>query len=293
MFKDFQTTTYGKWILAGEHAVLRGHGALVFPIKEKYLNLRYLANNNALSAQYDGERGNDNHALFWSVIEKGLQLVGLPLKNTFGEFHLYSNIPVGAGMGASAALCVALARWFVAQDLISDESLHEFAKQLEDIFHGKSSGLDIAGVAAPTGVYFQQGKWNQIKQAWQPKWYLSSCGEIGKTSLCIQQVNKIWELDFAYASQIDLNMFDSVLQARNALERDTSESKALLADAMNRAAGCFYDWGLVSGELQHHMNELKNAGAIAVKPTGSGGGGHVVSLWDENPSRLSKTLIRI
>ena len=293
MFKDFQTTTYGKWILAGEHAVLRGHGALVFPIKEKYLNLRYLATNNDLSAHYDGERGNDNHTLFWSVIEKGLQLVGLPLNNTFGEFHLYSNIPVGAGMGASAALCVALARWFVAQDLISDESLHEFAKQLEDIFHGKSSGLDIAGVAAPTGVYFQQGQWNQIKQAWHPNWYLSSCGDIGKTSLCIQQVNKIWESDSAYASQIDLNMFDSVLQARDALERDSSESKDLLADAVNRAAGCFYDWGLVSGELEHHMNELKHAGAIAVKPTGSGGGGHVVSLWDVTPSRLSKTLIRI
>lgn len=35
MFYEFQTTTYGKWILAGEHAVLRGHSALVFPIKEK------------------------------------------------------------------------------------------------------------------------------------------------------------------------------------------------------------------------------------------------------------------
>ena len=43
MFYDFETTTFGKWILAGEHAVVRGHEALVFPIKEKQLTLRYQA----------------------------------------------------------------------------------------------------------------------------------------------------------------------------------------------------------------------------------------------------------
>lgn len=34
MFCDFETTTHGKWILAGEHAVLRGFSALVFPVYE-------------------------------------------------------------------------------------------------------------------------------------------------------------------------------------------------------------------------------------------------------------------
>ncbi|MFI4919641.1 MAG: mevalonate kinase, partial [Legionellales bacterium] len=43
MFCDFETTTFGKWILAGEHAVVRGHEALVFPIKEKQLHLQYRA----------------------------------------------------------------------------------------------------------------------------------------------------------------------------------------------------------------------------------------------------------
>lgn len=41
MSYDFQTTTHGKWILAGEHTVLRGHGALVFPILGKKLTLSY------------------------------------------------------------------------------------------------------------------------------------------------------------------------------------------------------------------------------------------------------------
>ena len=48
MSSDFQTTTYGKWILAGEHAVIRGHGALVFPVHNKKLTL--LTGNPALNS---------------------------------------------------------------------------------------------------------------------------------------------------------------------------------------------------------------------------------------------------
>lgn len=52
MFYDFATTTYGKWILVGEHAVVRGHAALVFPIKGKKLTLSYSATSPSLGADY-------------------------------------------------------------------------------------------------------------------------------------------------------------------------------------------------------------------------------------------------
>ncbi len=284
MSYDFQTMTHGKWILAGEHAVLRGHSALVFPIKEKKLSLSYRKSDTKLSADYEGSSGSDMHLLFWSVLEQGQQLIGKSLNHLSGHFHLYSDIPVGAGMGASAALCVAMARWFNAQNLLRNESVFLFAQNLENLFHGKSSGLDIAGVAAETGICFQQGKITPIKQAWHPHWFLSSCGQIGITSHCINQVHHVWQADEKKAALIDEQMHNSVLQAYHSLTKNTKDSQANLADAMHQTANCFKEWGLVSETLQQHMQMLLDSGALAVKPTGSGGGGYVVSLWDRPPT---------
>jgi mevalonate kinase len=293
MSYDFQTTTHGKWILAGEHAVLRGHGALVFPILDKKLCLSYKKSSSELSADYTGSNGSDMRLLFWSVLEHGQQLLGRSLNHLSGHFHLYNEIPIGVGMGASAALCVAMANWFAAENLLAEESVYSFAKKLEDLFHGKSSGLDIAGVRAETGLYFHQGVINPIKQAWRPFWFLSSCGQLGLTSHCINRVYELWQADAARAALIDEKMSDSVSKARLALEKNNEDSLPSLAEAIRQTADCFKQWGLVSETLLQHIQILLNLGALAVKPTGSGGGGYVVSLWKELPPETAIEFIRV
>lgn len=293
MFYDFSITTYGKWILAGEHAVLRGHGALVFPIKERQLILTYRASSQSLGAEYAGASGSEMHLLFWSVLEQGLQLLGRSLNQLQGYFHLDSSIPVGVGMGASAALCVAMSSWFCAQKMVDTDRCFEFAKELEHLFHGKSSGLDIAGVASNTGTYFEQGTCLPLKPLIQPKWFLSSCNQVGITSHCIQQVQFLWDNDPQLAKKIDQQMAASVRACREALESGSPDAISALAEAMSKACDCFVQWGLVSERLQQHMNYLLQAGAIAVKPTGSGGGGFVLSLWNERPTKQDMDWITV
>lgn len=292
-FCDFQTTTFGKWILAGEHAVVRGHEALVFPIKEKQLVLSYIGSSQSPSAQYSGSHGADMQLLFWGVLEHGLQLLGLPMAQISGQFELRNDIPVGVGMGASAALCVAMSRWFHAQHMIDELQISPFAKELEHLFHGKSSGLDIAGVSSHEGVYFKAGLSIPLKPVIAPNWYLSSCNQIGITAHCIQQVQSIWSKNPQLAQDIDSQMIQSVQRCKQALECGGTTAMTDIANAINEASDCFFKWGLVSERLQQHMSRLLEQGALAVKPTGSGGGGYVLSLWDRCPDMMGLEFIAV
>lgn len=49
---SFTTTTHGKWILTGEHAVLRGSPAIIFPIASRALTLNYQISQTPLQIEF-------------------------------------------------------------------------------------------------------------------------------------------------------------------------------------------------------------------------------------------------
>ncbi len=289
--RSFETNTMGKWILVGEHTVLRGGRALVFPLPSAKLHFSFVPGAANLQLHLTGTTGSDFELLFWSVLEKACSLTNTRRETIAGEITLGSEIPVGAGLGASAAFCVAVARWFAHQEKIAPDQVENFARELENLFHGESSGVDIA--VAHTGQplkFSRQGEREVLKMNWSPQLFLSYTGQRGVTKECVAKVKELMLENPVLGADIDQMMMDAVAMAELALQQNREEGLPQLIKAIRLSAECFSAWGLFEGAPERQAEALVKKGALAVKPTGSGGGGFLLSLWGAAPKDLKNLM---
>ncbi len=258
---------FGKCILAGEHAVVRGHRALVTPLFSRSLTLNW-----ERSSKPDIEISGPLAEPFLLALQKAQETWAL--KNGW-KFSLHSNIPPRAGLGSSAALSVAIAQ-FLVQEKIADEEIYSLGLELENLFHGKSSGIDVAAVLATAPIFFQAGKATPLESSWRPSLYLFDSGLRSPTKAAVEKVMKLARVD------LDAQMEDSVAKLEVAFQR---EDLSLLAAAFEQASDCFKSWELIPQVMQEQMETLRKRGALAAKPTGSGDGGFILSVWEKTPPR--------
>lgn len=284
----FATTTTGKWILAGEHAVLRGVPALVFPLLSKKLILTHKQSDQPLKIEMLGQYGSEIEMLCWGVLEKACAEAKMSRSNLRGELSFNNSIPIGAGLGASAALCVAITQWFSHCGWITIDEQYEFARQLENLFHGESSGVDISIAMNPQPIRFMRGATikhsDRVRFDWRPRLYLTYSGKRGVTSECVNKVKNLISENQIIGKKIDDDMLSAVLIAEAALQMPEDKGFLQLAAAIELAQSCFVRWGLVDEVCRARIHLLHEAGARAVKMTGSGAGGYILSLWDKEPA---------
>ena len=277
---DFSINVPAKWVLTGEHSVLRGKEAIAFPYPEFSLSLSYrsvpLSKTLTITA-------NPFQSQIQALIKRALEWLHITLTIT-GEMAIQSTIPIGAGLGSSAALCVAISRlviWKTESDL---NQWIPLATHLEDVFHGKSSGMDVSVIALSEPIlYSLKNRAAPLQERKHlPRFVLYDSGKRGQTRECIDKVKHWQEQNPHQISRYDEQMSEATQLAKVALSQflqHPSDAEAHLAQAINQAQNCFEVWGLVSSELMEQKHELLKQGALAVKLTGAGLGGFWVALW--------------
>lgn len=284
---DFRTEVTGKWVLAGEHSVLRGATAVALPHPETRLILSFKPDKTYGKLRVIPEDAQEFLGELVSSVAESWEAEGRSFLRPSGALTLTSSIPIGAGLGSSAALCVALTRWMSEPLLIPEEKQIEFATHLEHRFHGRSSGMDVTVIALGEPISFVMGRGTRaigVKKI--PRFTFHDTGLRTRTSETVVRVEKFREDHPSVALQVDDSM---AVASRKAMEGlvvydagDSQKGLVLLQEAMGLARECFYSWELVPGEVRRLEEDLLKKGALAVKLTGAGGGGFVIALWPDS-----------
>ena len=278
---DQPIIAHAKWILAGEHAVVRGNPALVVPLLDYTLRI---STQDAENLQITCAHGAAPTLLFEGLVHSVCERFKQDPKTLCEHIHLDYNIPTGKGFGFSSALCVAMARWAKQKGWLHAFDITRFAQELEHQFHGKSSGVDIAGSTYNQPILYQMGH-EPILMPHLPELCLILVDTDSKspTKTAVGHVGKWFENNPEIGQAIDMQMNESVEMARQYLENPTASLTPLI-EAMNTAETCFRTWSLIPDPVDHYIQMLKSFGALAVKPTGAGLGGLLISLWQKPPS---------
>lgn len=273
-------TACGKVILLGEHAVVYGVPAIVAGLPRGASARAEAAERDTLwlgERQVDASDDDEVARAFRALLER-LDVRGVQVRSEL-------QIPSGMGLGASAALGVAIARAALDHAFRDrpherpdpcGELVREAASAWERVFHGNPSGIDAA--AATFGGCFRFDRTSgvkplQVKQTLPLAVALS--GQPASTKQMVQQV--------AAFKQRRPEVFEKTLAGIGSLV----ENAALCIQAADLfGLGKLLDLThvLLSGlflstpQLETACSLARDAGALGAKLTGSGGGGAVIAL---------------
>jgi len=198
------------------------------------------------------------------------------------DLNGHSSVLVGAGLGSSASLCVVILRAIAKSTgtVLSRRDLAGMANELEKRFHGNPSGLDTAVVAWEEVITFARGQNPTpviLKRPAGGPWHFAVL-DSGARSSTLEMVQKAAPYFRGEAGDSRLRRFDdlSLLVASGLASGDVHA----VAEAMEETGSHLASAGIVSGPLHDVINIARNAGALAVKVTGAGGGGCALALLD-------------
>jgi mevalonate kinase len=295
----------GKVYLFGEHAVVYGEPAVPCAIElrarvsvdERSDGLRVHADDltiDGFTVEYENDDSDrPDVAVDDSLVEAGIGYVNEAIEQARDaadapeagfDVTIESEIPLGAGLGSSAAVTVA-AIDAATRELGVELSREEIADRAYRVEHavqdGEASRADTFCSTMGGAVRVEGDDCRQIEAPDLP-FVIGYDGGAGDTGALVAGVRKLRE-EYGFAADTVEAIGDVVREGEQALaDRRVDE----IGNLMNFNHGLLSALGVSSRSLDAMVWAAREAGATGAKLTGAGGGGSIVAL-DETPETIN------
>ncbi len=298
----------GKVYLFGEHAVVYGEPAVPCAIERRATvtveeraddGLRVHADDlslNGFTVEYDGDGdGTPDVDVPESLVEAAMGYVDEAVHQAREaadapeagfEVHIESDLPLGAGLGSSAAVVVAAidAATRALGTTLEPRELADRAYRVENtVQNGQASRADTF-CSAMGGAVRVEGKDCQTIAAPELPFVIGYDGGAGDTGELVAGVRDLRERHTFAADTIGA-IGDLVRRGEQAL---VDADLQTLGELMNFNHGLLSALGVSARSLSAMVWAARNAGAYGAKLTGAGGGGCIVAL---DPTEETQTAL--
>jgi mevalonate kinase len=268
-----------KVILLGEHAVVHGYPALAGAI-DRRVTARITARSNELALRcqawdLDVVRTADHPvASALGIIADQLGFAGKV------EIEARTTVPAAAGLGSSAALCVAVTRCLaeaMGTRVADSDEIQRIANLAEAAFHENPSGVDVAlATLGGIGVFRKDTGFRRL--ACPPiEVAIGLSGETRSTAAMVERVRARLEADPSSRAALDAL---GGLAERGVEVLESGSGEAELGSLFTEAQDHLARFELSSPGLDRLLELARGAGASGAKLTGAGGGGAVIAVGD-------------
>jgi mevalonate kinase len=264
----------GKVILLGEHSVVYGYPALAASIP------RYVTVEVTPAADVRMELPGGIQTPFPLLEAATAMARDAGFK---GGFHavLRSDIPLGSGLGSSAALGVALARALKPGCVPAEAA--SLAMRVERVLHGAPSGVDPATCAHEGVIFYTRGEPPAVERVRGRAWIAVALSGIARgTHSTVLPLAERRKSDPAIEPLL-ARLGELARAGRAQFESGDLDG---LGKSFDAAHAVLRDLGVSCAELEESVAGLRRGGALGAKLTGAGGGGAAIGLArDERHAR--------
>jgi mevalonate kinase len=287
---------HGKLILMGEHSVVYGMPAIALPFP-------------LLKAEATVEE-NAGQILFYSDYYEG-PLDGVPKKlrgiaiciyETLKQLNkpayglvirLQSNIPIGRGLGSSAAIAMAIVRGIFAfyREKLRPKVLMSLVHAAETYAHGTPSGIDMAAAFSQFPIWFQKGETQSLSLGGTLFLVVADTGHFADTRGAVLSVKDKVSSEPEKLERTLSQLRTITYEAREALYDGDMK---LVGDLFNFAQSGLVELGVSNKDINRLVDAARRAGALGAKLTGAGRGGCILALADNlaNAKNIARTLMQ-